>query len=186
MAMAANDGHSCARGSAALSVEYLHYQAVQRDEESGINDGVAVEALRAALIEDGHPVDEECPYSPDPRNPDWQPDLPTGELWRRRTEELAPTWGNVYLTLSAQAPVIIVLSITDAFYDVGDGILSDTAGNSRAQHAVLGVALHTSDNRVLVRNSWGAEWGVDGYAWISAEYIQARCVRLIRFGESPQ
>lgn len=186
LSIAVNDGHHAARFEPpALSIDYLHYQAVQRDEGSSINGGVSIEALRQALVEVGHPSESECPYSMEPRPSEWVPADPQGDVWRRVTAEAAPTWGVVHSTLSAGRPIVIVLSITDEFFEPLDGVVSDTAGDSRARHAVLGVALHTTENRVLVRNSWGEEWGVNGYAWVSATYLQARCVALITFGEMP-
>lgn len=185
LSIAMNDGHHAARSEPpALSIDYLHYQAVQRDEGSNINDGVSIEAIRQALVEAGHPSESECPYSTDPRPTEWMPAHPQGNVWRRITTEPTPTWGVVHSTLSAKRPIVIVLSITDGFYEPLDGVVSETAGTSRARHAVLGVGLHPIENRVLVRNSWGDEWGVGGHAWLSATYLQARCVALITFGET--
>jgi hypothetical protein len=184
LSVAVNDGHHAARCEPpALSIDHLHYEAVQRDEGSDINDGVSIEAIRQALMEAGHPSESECPYSPSPRSHEWTPPEPQGEVWRRGTNEPAPTWNVVYSTLSAKRPIVIVLSITDQFYEPPDGVVSDTAGTSRARHAVLGVGLHAAENQVLVRNSWGNDWGMDGYAWVSAAYLQARCVALITFKE---
>ncbi|MFZ0708422.1 MAG: C1 family peptidase [Terrimicrobiaceae bacterium] len=38
-------------------------------------------------------------------------------------------------------------------------------------HAVLAVGYDDSTKRVLVRNSWGADWGVNGYFTIPYDYI---------------
>jgi hypothetical protein len=186
LSIAVNDGHHAIRSKPpTLSIDYLHYQAVQRDEGSNINNGVSIEAIRQALLEAGHPAESECPYSSAPRPSDWVPAHPEGDVWRRVTIEPAPTWGFVHSTLSAKRPIVIVLSITDEFYEPVDGVVSDTAGTSRARHAVLGVGLHATEARVLVRNCWGEEWGVGGHAWLSATYLQARCSALVTFGEMP-
>jgi len=125
LSIAVNDGHHAARSEPpALSIDYLHYQAVQRDEGSDINNGVSIEAIRQALVEAGHPSESECPYSEDPRPTEWMPANPQGDVWRRITMERAPTWGVVHSTLSAKRPIAIVLSITDEFYEPLDGVVS--------------------------------------------------------------
>ena len=38
-------------------------------------------------------------------------------------------------------------------------------------HAVMAVGYDESTKRVLVRNSWGADWGIKGYFTIPYDYI---------------
>jgi len=38
-------------------------------------------------------------------------------------------------------------------------------------HAVLAVGYDDSKNALLVRNSWGKNWGLDGYFWLPYEFV---------------
>jgi C1A family cysteine protease len=38
-------------------------------------------------------------------------------------------------------------------------------------HAVLAVGYDDSKSAVLVRNSWGSGWGLNGYFWLPYDYI---------------
>jgi len=38
-------------------------------------------------------------------------------------------------------------------------------------HAVLAVGYDDKKNALLVRNSWGKEWGIDGYFWLPYEFV---------------
>jgi len=38
-------------------------------------------------------------------------------------------------------------------------------------HAVLAVGYDDNKNALLVRNSWGKSWGIDGYFWMPYEYV---------------
>ena len=40
-------------------------------------------------------------------------------------------------------------------------------------HAVLGVGTGVIDTTrvMLVRNSWGPDWGLQGHAWVSEDYL---------------
>ena len=39
-------------------------------------------------------------------------------------------------------------------------------------HAVMAVGFDQSEKRFLVRNSWGAKWGKDGYFTMPYEYVE--------------
>ena len=39
-------------------------------------------------------------------------------------------------------------------------------------HAVMAVGYSREDERFLVRNSWGAQWGVEGYFTMPFEYLE--------------
>ena len=39
-------------------------------------------------------------------------------------------------------------------------------------HAVMAVGYNQKDERFLVRNSWGARWGKDGYLTMPYEYLE--------------
>ena len=43
-------------------------------------------------------------------------------------------------------------------------------------HAVLAVGYDDTTNRVLVRNSWGASWGMGGYFWLPYNYVGNRAL----------
>lgn len=47
----------------------------------------------------------------------------------------------------------------------------DPAG-SYGGHAMLIVGYNHTDSYFIVKNSWGTDWGHNGYAWISYDYIQ--------------
>ena len=53
----------------------------------------------------------------------------------------------------------------DSFMNYGGGVLSDDCGGGKNQidHAVLAVGYDTKDDYWIIKNSWGKEWGMDGY-----------------------
>jgi len=65
-------------------------------------------------------------------------------------------------------PVSITFEVVDGFKDYTSGVYtSDTCGNTTddVNHAVLAVGYGTEDGMDYwyVKNSWGADWGDDGY-----------------------
>lgn len=181
LCMALSDGHHVARGTApSLSVDFLHFKAATL-AGVGVNDGVPDWAGMDALDTLGQPAEAECPYSPTDRDPSWQPPVPSGPVLRHRTTGGAHDWATLASSVAAGKPIVIALDIDDAFWTPVNGLVEEVDGPERASHAVLAVAVAEGIARVLVRNSWGPDWGDNGHAWISASYLAARCTGIITF-----
>lgn len=183
LAFAASDAHATARGLPfdPLSAEWAYYHAVRRDggkPDSGATLGGMLDGIRL----DGQPVEAAWPYTNGP-NPDpatWVPPLGVTALFRRDSAtQSACSVLDVVAPLGASSPVLLVMTISDAFYLPGaDGIVAAAEPpDPKRVHAVLAVGhgrLGGSAEAVLVRNSWGLEWGEDGHAWLHEAYLAPR------------
>lgn len=181
LSIALSDGHHAARGAEpSLAADYLHFKATVV-EGVGVNEGVSVSSAMLALEDDGQPAETECPYSPKVLPTAWKPPPPTGQLWRHRTAAGQGHWNTIAAHVGGGRPVVVVMAIDDAFWTPIGGVVEAPSGQVRASQAVLGVAIANQAERLLVRNSWGPEWGDGGYAWLSFVYVAARCKAVITF-----
>lgn len=186
LSIAASDGHHAARGDAPrLASDFLHFHAA-KIHGVGINDGVSAGAVMAALLDQGQPAESDCPYSMVKLAAGWAPSSPSGPLWRRATAlETKDAWTTICSHVASGRPVVVIMKIDDAFWAPIAGVIEAPSSMPRASHAVLAIAATASPARVLVRNSWGEEWGDGGYAWLSSAYLAARCTAVMTFGGTP-
>jgi hypothetical protein len=74
--------------------------------------------------------------------------------------------------------IVYGLNVAGSDWTGGDGVIDvqvDSGGNpapSVGGHAMLVVGYNRTGNYFIVKNSWGTDWGHDGYAHISYEYLQ--------------
>ncbi len=182
LSMALSDGHHAARGIApSLAADFLHFHATAV-QGVGINDAVSTGAAMLALEDHGQPAEGECPYSPAGRPTDWKPKAPQGDVWRRRTS-LAPAveWKRISEHLDGGRPLALVFDLDDAFWEPVARVVEASCEPVRGSHAVLAMSVDSETLRVLVRNSWGKDWSDGGYAWLSSQYVEARCTAVIAF-----
>lgn len=186
LAFAASDAHAVARGLPfdPLSAEWAYYHAVRRD--GGTPDGGAtLSGMLDGVRLDGQPIEAAWPYinGPDPDPATWAPPLGVTELFRRDSAvQAACSVGEVVAPLGAGSPVLLVMTISDAFYlPSSDGIVAAAEPpDPERVHAVLAVGhgrLDGSAEAILVRNSWGPDWGEDGHAWLHEAYLALRLLR---------
>jgi C1A family cysteine protease len=180
MAFAASDAHAAARTCwDPLSAEWAYYHALKRDR--GLpEDGVTLDAMLETIKSDGQPVEAEWPYilAPIADVKSWRPPAPAKELFFRNHSTCSVTVQNVIDQLNIKTPVLITMTISDAFYlpDAGGIVERNEPPDPQRHHAVIAVGhgKRGKDRFVLIRNSWGETWGLKGHAWIAADYLAPR------------
>lgn len=75
----------------------------------------------------------------------------------------------VLKSLLTISPIVVGMSVRDfSFSFYSDGVYK--CGNTsigELNHAVLLIGYDTAGNW-LFKNSWGTDWGIDGFGWVSA------------------
>lgn len=181
IAFALSDAHAAARGAyQELSVDHLYYHAVQRTPAGNPHDGVSLGAAIDALRLDGQCTEINWPYT-DPLPTDlsaWRPPVTATPVYRRLSDLDTAKVTSVIERLNAGIPAVLTLLLGERFYVPDGGLITPGPNDADVDyHAVISVGHgRTADGErcVLVRNSWGPDWGANGHAWIVAPYLEHR------------
>jgi hypothetical protein len=180
MAFAASDAHAGARpGWEPLSVEWAYYHALKRDGVQP-HQGIHLATMLTTLCVDGQPVEVCWPYSADLFTDlaAWTPPANADPIFRRDSENTPATLPGLVDQLDKDRPVLFTMSISLAFYrpDAAGVVASGEALMPRRVHALVAVGhgARGADRFILVRNSWGLIWGLNGHAWVDTAYLGPR------------
>jgi len=160
-----------------LSVEYLFFHSVARDSNGDPTKGISMQAMAGALEFDGQPAENAWPYLSDQLSIlNWTVPLFSDQLHHAKVTVSPLDFNGICSALNSGKCIILGLVITDAFINPPDhGVVVDRPLDiERGGHAVLAVGYGTNKSgigHILIRNSWGNMWGVNGYAWLSAKYV---------------
>ncbi len=181
LVFALSDAHSAARGAReVLSAEHLYYHAVKRTVGGHPAKGVALPQACDALKLDGQSLESGWPYlSALPSDlAHWTPPTTAAPLFRRGTQLTKAKIPEIISRLDAGQPVVVTFLMGARFYVPFEGRVEPGPNDADiAYHAVVAVGHGKSaanEDYLLIRNSWGEDWALEGYAWITASYLEPR------------
>jgi hypothetical protein len=170
LAHAATAAHEFIRKSQKpLSAEYLHFFAAKSRVPSA---GSSFPEISVALERNGQPLEVDCPERAADPPSTWRP--PTGvTVYRRHSDAKSPLVDTVYQLIKSSCVVVLGVTIPRPFYAPASPWVILTDGISRGRHAVLGVGVGAFQGQrfVLIRNSWGQQWGDLGHAWLDDAFL---------------
>ena len=126
--------------------------------------------------------------------------------FQRNSPVKAATWGYVSddggipsvsemkQALCKHGPIVSTVHMTDAFNAYKSGVFNENAFGS-PNHAITIIGWDDQKGAWLLKNSWGTDWGEDGYMWIdynsnrigyAAAWVDARKYRIPRGNVSSQ
>lgn len=178
LACSASDCHTYAHGLAdPLSVEHLFHLASRRMPGGSSNGGLTFDALGEALRSDGQCPESQWRYSQTTPSP-WVPPDGITDLWHGDADFSTPGASAALVsTLRSGTPVVLAVRMRESFFDVAapSYIIAD-AGSYVGAHAVVAAGFSRESAgsvHILIRNSWGFQWGFGGYAWLPASYVES-------------
>lgn len=187
IAFAFSDGHAAARRVLEpLSTEHLYFNAVQRTPGRDPHGGVNIPTCIAALAGDGQCAEVGWPYlDAAPASDRWMAPATATPSFKRLSEASPNSVATITAELDGERSVVIALLLGERFYAPGSGgvIVPGPGDADTDYHAVLAVGHGRDESQryLLVRNSWGGEWGLDGHAWVAASYLEPRLYALACF-----
>lgn len=165
--------HGDPAAAEALSEEFLYWAAKQRDGTGA--DGTTFFAASTGLHDYGQSLAQHWPYDDhrshlDPNYSPPQESLVDALAHRGLGTAVPMTVDEIRRQLVAGTPVAIAIPIWDEFENANMDAVTPTPTDliaRRLEHAVVVVGHDSTAAAVLIRNSWGTDWGTNGYGWIA-------------------
>lgn len=182
LAFAASDTHAGLRdGWAPLSCEFAFYAAQKRAGRPPTS-GALLSTMLDALRLDGQPDEKGWPYlaavPADHRL--WTPPATVGPLYGRNGQRDGTDLSSILAALDRDTPMLMLTMLSRSFFQPrGDGVVdpaNDELPEPAQRHAVVAVGHGTVDGTpaILIRNSWGPGWGLEGHAWLTERFLAPR------------
>ena len=181
LAFAASDSHAGIRaGWDPLSCEFAFFHA-QRRAGRAPTQGAVLAAMLEALKKDGQPVESSWPYlsAVSTDSTQWEPPAAIGPCFGRNGISSGSDLADVRSMIALGRPVVMLTMLSGSFFQPVEGIVDPQPGElpePSQRHAVVAVGCGSVDGKeaILIRNSWGSFWGIDGYAWLTDEFLISR------------
>lgn len=192
LAFAASDAHASLRqGWDPLSCEYVFYHAQQRAGRPPTK-GAFLGAMLETLKSQGQPAERGWPYLQAlPSNlSKYHPPSSVGTLYGREAVQPRQDLDLIRKTLDQEKPVIVLSTLTRRFYQTPiDGVVVHDDQDQvfpAPRHAIIAVGYGEFSGQpiILIRNSWGPSWGMEGHIWLTEDYLRRHMYGLALLKEA--
>ena len=167
-----------------LSKDCLHRRCVEKDRAT--HGGVRIITALSVLTTDGQALENVWPYRSDLDEDAWLC-LPSHDVSGTSIFKIAKfncltvtDPNNLVEILRRSGPVCLVVRIYESFFFPCDGQIrlpNTRAEEFRGNHALCVIGV-TTDESVLVRNSWGTTWGDCGHVRMPFRYLREHALGL--------
>ena len=164
-----------------LSEEFLYWGCKQVDGDRGL--GSVFPSAAAALMQWGQPREEVWPYNGDLDDTDVSYSPPDGALdaticFKASMRRINANIQNIKAWLSREYAVALGIILSQGFYTPLQGAIPMPISDEELTegHAVLVVGYEDGSvpggGFLILRNSWGLDWGDEGYGYLPYAYIE--------------
>lgn len=182
VAFAVTAAHEFDREVAGAAAEHLSEEALYwgcKVVDGQWRSGTLFSSAARTLSTTGQPPEPVWPYDPKrPNGVPYAPVSPPDAGWLTSSmAAMSADASTVRSELDAGSPVVLGVVVFDSMFrptPKGRVELPPAGSPVRGRHAVLAVGYNA--DALLIRNSWGETWGVDGYGWLTDAYT-AQCLR---------
>ncbi|CAF1293883.1 unnamed protein product [Adineta steineri] len=161
---------------------FIYYNSRVKDNQGDkniVDDGATITSTIETMARNGVCPEEAWPYDFTKVNTHPRIDCVAVGTAHKISEafELHINVNEMKCCLAQGLPILVSLNLYESFGKAGShGIVpmptSDEIGSSKnAPHAVVLVGYSDRSKAFIVRNSWGSDWGDDGYCYIPYDYI---------------
>lgn len=182
LAFAASDLNAALHETEHLSVEYLCHHTSRSMHFWSPDEGFTLDAVLAAVEKPGQPLEQLYPYSGDNHDaPAMAPPDNLSLLYRAITRARDLSVDDIASRVVAGDGVGIIVAVTQSLYYPIEGMIKwDPYVIPELLHALIvtGLGTHqsTGERHFLVRNSWGKDWGNQGYAWMPDSHLNLHLI----------
>lgn len=160
-----------------LSEEMLYQMALSIER---LSDGTTIPSIELALSRSGQCRSCLCPYQKDESAITISSAAIEDGLTRKAVLTAhSVTFNSIAGLLMAGTPVILVVRMCQSFFETSDGSVETPNDDEVINdlHAIVAVGIVNRETLPVVefRNSWGREWGDNGYGYLRADYIDKHC-----------
>lgn len=166
------------------SRNFLYYAERRIDGDTSKDAGSTSLSCSKALSRYGVCLETLWPYSQtdmlkNPPAPLWQEAL-TNKI---SSYKALTTLSQLKACLASGVPFIFGINVYQSFEDATDGIIPMPVlyDSLEGGHELCVVGYDDTKNWFIVRNSWGKNWGSNGYCYISYAYISKYAADFMQF-----